>query len=185
MASIPGTSPSRELRTKIRGRSVRSSASPGAALFVVSMARPLREIPSARYSLSLPFARPAWARPERLDIGSFWGGADDALARPEDGSGGRLADDVSIKSNRSRFVDLAIEALGLGLEAREHVGALLEHLEIFDHWLGPLGQPFARNDGRDARRIDDEQGGRDAALQRRERQVVNVVAHQMAGGLAR
>src|ERR1700691_4287244 len=170
MASIPGTSPSRELRTKIRGRSVRSSASPGAALFVVSMARPLREIPSARYSLSLPFARPAWARPARRDVGSFWDGVDDTLARPEDGSAGRLANHVGIKSDRPGSVDLAIEALDLGFEAREHVGAALEHLEIFDHWPGPLAEPFAGNDGRDARRIDDEQGGRDAALQRRARQ---------------
>src|ERR1700727_3266633 len=65
-----------------------------------------------------------------------------------------LADHISIKPNRSRGVDLAIEPLHLGFEAREHVGALLEHLEIFDHRPRPLGQPFAGNDGRDARWID-------------------------------
>src|SRR5271156_6593979 len=73
MASIPGTSPSRELRTTIRGRSVRSSASPKAALFVVSMARPLREIPSARYSPSFPLARPAWVG-RRVPSGAKNGG---------------------------------------------------------------------------------------------------------------
>src|SRR5258708_10205260 len=65
-----------------------------------------------------------------------------------------LADHISIKPNRSRGVDLAIEPLNLGFEARKHVGALLEHLEIFDHRARSLGQPFTRNDGRDARRID-------------------------------
>src|SRR5271170_3554056 len=73
MASIPGTSPSRELRTKIRGRSVRSSASPKAALFVVSMGRPLRQIPPARYSPSLPLARPAWVA-HRVPSGAENGG---------------------------------------------------------------------------------------------------------------
>ena len=36
MASIPGTSVSRELRTTNRGRAIRKSASPAGALFVVS-----------------------------------------------------------------------------------------------------------------------------------------------------
>ena len=51
--------------------------------------------------------------------------------------------------------------------------------------LRPFGQPFARHDGGDAGRIDHERRGGDAAADRVDRQIVDVVANQIARGIAR
>lgn len=74
--------------------------------------------------------------------------------------------------------------LDLDVEARERVEAGLEHLEIIDHGFGPLRQPLAGHDGGDAGRIDHERCGGDAAGDRLDRQIVDIVAEQIARGIA-
>src|SRR5260370_31221952 len=74
-----------------------------------------------------------------------------------------LPDDIGMEPNGPGRVRFAIEPLDLGLEAGEGVGAALEHLEIVQHRMSALAQALARHDGRDPRRIDDEQGRGDAA----------------------
>src|ERR1700735_3258296 len=99
---MPGTSPSRELRTRMRCPASCVTASSGTG--------------------SLGFASIV------------------AAFTPS------LADHIGIKPDRALLVDLAIKSLDLGFEARKHVRALLEHLEIVDHRPRALGQPLARYD---------------------------------------
>jgi hypothetical protein len=77
-------------------------------------------------------------------------------------------------------IDFLVDALNLDLEARERVEAGLEHLEVVDHRLRAFGEPFARHDGGDARWIDHERGGGDAATDGIDRQVIDVIANQIA-----
>jgi hypothetical protein len=46
--------------------------------------------------------------------------------------------------------------------------------------LRPFGEPFARHDGGDAGRIDHERGGGDAATEGIDRQIIDVIANQIA-----
>src|SRR5271165_7506349 len=140
MASIAGTSPSREFRTEIGLASAGTGRGSGAA-----------ELGSA------PMAKP----------------------------GESLPDDISIEPNGARSVCLAVESLDFRLEAREDAGALLEHLEIVDHRPGALIEAFARHDGRDPRGIDDKQCRGDPSFQLLERDVVDIVTHQLALRLLR
>src|SRR5579875_604537 len=94
-------------------------------------------------------------------------------------------DDISIKTNRSRFVHLAVDTLNLGLETWEDIGALLEDFQVFNHRPCSFAEPFPRNDGRDARRIDNEERCRNAPLDLIDWQIIDIVAHEMPGGLAR
>src|SRR5579883_1581431 len=96
-----------------------------------------------------------------------------------------FGDHVGVKPDAAVLLDLAVDALDLDLEAREGVEALLEHQQVVDHRLGPLGEPFAGHDGGDAGRIDHERRGGDAAGDAIDRQVVDVVAGQGGGGIAR
>src|SRR6185437_267214 len=213
MASIAGTSLSRELRTRTGRRSF--IASLGACSAWTSICKPGRPRP-AMEAWPVYRAAPAGAqsfrqrrapdrcakarhREERSDVaiqGSCLGLhpsiASHALAmtmvaRPPQGGQelSLLPYDISIEPDPSPLVDLAIEALDLRLEPREHVSALLEHLQIVYHRPRPRGQPLPGDDGRDPRRIDHPERGRDAAVELGQRQIVDVVAHQMARGLAR
>src|SRR5208337_2777702 len=148
MASIAGTSPSREFRTEIGIASAGTGRGSGAA-----------ELGSA------PMAKPGESLP--------------------DDTGESLPDDISIEPNGARSVCLAVESLDFRLEAREDVGALLEHLEIVDHRPGALIEAFARHDGRDPRGIDDKQRRGDPSFQLLERDVVDIVTHQLALRLLR
>src|SRR6476659_3605209 len=74
-----------------------------------------------------------------------------------------FGDHVGVKPDAAVLLDLPIDSLDLDLEAREGVEALLEHQQVVDHRLRPLGEPLARHDGGDARRIDHERRGGDAA----------------------
>src|SRR5215470_593881 len=82
-----------------------------------------------------------------------------------------FGDHVGVKPDAAVLVDLAVDALDLDLEAREGIEALLEHQQVVDHRLGPLGEPLARHDGGDAGRVDHERRGGDAACNLVDRQV--------------
>src|ERR1019366_2761683 len=88
--------------------------------------------------------------------------------------------DIGIEANGARGVHLAIKTLNLGLESGESIGAALEGFEIFDHRARSLAKPFARNNRRYARRIDDEKRGRGASLDLVDGQIVDIFAHELA-----
>src|SRR5208283_4242347 len=66
-------------------------------------------------------------------------------------------DDIGPEPHAAVRLGFAIDALDFGLEPGEQVGGLLEDAQIRDHGLRRLGQPLARNDGRDPRRINHPQ----------------------------
>ena len=86
---------------------------------------------------------------------------------------------------RPDAIDFLVDALDFDVEAGEGVEAGFEHFEIVDHRLRPLGQSFARNDGGDAGGIDHERRRGNAAGDGVDRQIVDVVAHEIARGVAR
>src|SRR5258708_14707785 len=60
-----------------------------------------------------------------------------------------FAHDVRVEADRAVRLDLAVDALDLGFEARKQIGAALEHFQIVEHGLRPLGQTLARHDRAD------------------------------------
>src|SRR5580692_10771681 len=67
-----------------------------------------------------------------------------------------LTDDVSVEPDRSRGVGLAIDALDFTLKAGKEISSPLEDFEIVDHRPRPVAKPLARNDCRNAGRVNDK-----------------------------
>jgi hypothetical protein len=93
--------------------------------------------------------------------------------------------DIGMKTDGAGFVYLAIKFLNLGFEPGENISAPFEGFKILDHRPRPFTKSFAGHNRRDTGRINDEERCRDASLDLIDRKIIDIVAHEMTGGLAR